>query len=245
MHLKRSYAGVLAVFVLLSSLCAYAKKSKDHSEASLVDSGTFGIFKAGRRIATETFKIQQTPAASITASEIKAADGASEMAQNSELQLTAAGDLVKYDWHETKPEKLESSIDVGDQVLTQHVSSGEKQKSQDIPFILPSSTSVLDDYFFVHREIIAWKYVASECPDLSKCTLTKASIGIIIPRQHTSGLVSIEFKGRDKTQFHGADTELNHFILHADDVDWSLYMNDEQKLVKVEVPSEQIVAMRD
>ena len=70
MHLKRSYAGVLAVFVLLSSLCAHAKKSKDHSEASLVDSGTFGIFKAGRRIATETFKIKQTPAASITASEI-------------------------------------------------------------------------------------------------------------------------------------------------------------------------------
>jgi len=245
MRLRVTYSVLLALLVISSSLFAYAKKSKPNAESSVVDSGSFGIFKSGRRIATETFKIQQSPSASITASEIKAEDGTAEMAQTSELQLTPNGDLLKYDWRETKPEKLESSIDVGDQVLTQHVNPGEKQKPQDIPFILPSSTSVLDDYFFVHREIITWKYVASECPDLAKCTLTKANIGIIIPRQHTSGMVSIEFKGRDTTQFHGAETALNHFILHADDVDWSLYLNDQHKLVKVEVPSEQIEAIRD
>ena len=43
----------------------------------------------------------------------------------------------------------------------------------------------------------------------------------------------------------GAPTELNRFVLHADDVDWSLYFDDAQKMVKVEIPSEQTEAVRD
>jgi hypothetical protein len=232
------------LLVSLSALTVNAKKSKT-SDANVVDSGSFGIFKAGKRIATETFKIEQSPTASVTHSEIKADEGSTEMAQSSELQLAANGDIVKYDWRETKPEKLESTLFVGDQILTQRISPGEKEKPQEIPYILPPSTSVLDDYFFVHREIITWKYIASECADLSKCQLPKATVGIIIPRQHTSGSVSMEYLGLGKTQVHGSEAELNHFVLHADETDWSLYLDAQHKLVKVEVPSEHIEAVRD
>lgn len=236
-------AAIVAVIFFMVSV-AHAKKSKT-LEANVVDSGTFGIFKSGKRIATETFKIEQSATESVTRSEIKTDDPTGETAQSSELQLAPNGDIVKYDWRQTKPEKQESTLQVSDQVLTQRITPGEKEKPLEIPYILPASTSVLDDYFFVHREIIAWKYIASQCPDLSKCELPKATVGVIIPRQHTSGSVSLEYKGPDKTEWHGAQTELNHFILHADQADWSLYLNDQHRLVKVEVPSEQIEAIRD
>jgi len=237
-------ATVLALASLFA-LPGFASKKSKTPDVNVVDSGTFGIFKAGKRVATETFKIEQSGGSSVTRSEIKAEDGTAEMSQNSELQLAANGDIVKYDWHETKPEKKDSTLSVGDQVLTQRVGATEKEKPREIPYILPASTSVLDDYFFVHRELITWKYIASECPDLSKCQLPKGSVGVIIPRQHVSGVVSLEYKGLDNTELHGSQTALNHFILHADEADWSLYLDAKHKLVKVEVPSEQIEAIRD
>lgn len=239
----RRAALLIAIAVILASP-ADAKKSKA-PDPNVVDSGSFGIFKSGKRIATETFKIEQSPTESVTHSEIKADNGSGETTQSSELHLAANGDIVKYDWRQTKPEKQESTLFVGDQVLTQRIVTGADNKTQEIPYILPASTSVLDDYFFVHREVITWKYVGSQCADLSKCQLPKQSIGIIVPRQHTSGVISMEYKGLGKTDWHGKDTDLNLFLLHADTADWSLYFDHDNKLVKVEVPSQQVEAIRD
>ena len=238
----------LALTLLLAPLFAASPdKKKTRDENKIVDAGSFGIFQAGRRIATETFRIQQTATQSLTTSEIKT-EGAEPMVQSSELTMAANGDLMKYLWREDKPERLQSSLEAGDQILMQHIIMGEekeKNKNKDIPYILPSSTSVLDDYFFVHREVLTWRYLATECPALTGCKLKKVNIGVIVPRQHTSGLVTMEFAGRDKVLLKGMQTELNHFVLHADDVDWSLYFDDAQKMVKVEVPSEKTEVVRD
>ena len=224
----------LALTLLLAPLFAASPdKKKTRDETKIVDAGSFGIFQAGRRIATETFRIQQTATQSLTTSEIT---------------MAANGDLMKYLWREDKPERLQSSLEAGDQILMQHIIMGEekeKNKNKDIPYILPSSTSVLDDYFFVHREVLTWRYLATECPALAGCKLKKVNIGVIVPRQHTSGLVTMEFAGRDKVVLKGMQTELNHFVLHADDVDWSLYFDDAQKMVKVEIPSEKTEVVRD
>ena len=128
------------------------------------------------------------------------------------------------------------------QVLVQHY-SGDKT-SKDLPYILTPSTSVLDDYFFIQREVLAWRYLSGECPS-SPCTPTPADFRIVIPHQHSSATVRIEFKGREKVALNGSETELNHIVLHADDFDWSLYLNDNQKLVKVEIPAQQTEAVRE
>ena len=242
----RKFTVTLALMLMAGFLFSASHNKKVSPEdPKLIDSGSFGIFQAGHRVATETFRIQQTSTQSLTTSEIKT-EGVEPMVQSSELTMASNGDLMKYLWRESKPERLESVLEAGEQILTQHILAGEeKEKNKDIPYILPSSTSVLDDYFFVHRQVLTWRYLATECPALANCKLKKVNIGIIVPRQHTSGLVTLEFTGRDKVMIKGAPTELNHFVLHADDVDWSLYFDDAQKMVKVEIPSEQTEAVRD
>ena len=226
--------------VLLSSCFLFARNPD--ADMKVVDSGTFGIFQSGQRVATETFRIEQNAIHSITRSEIKSGDGATESSQSSELELLTNGELVKYSWHELKPDKSDFTLAPDQQVLIQHYSGSKTSK--DLPYLLTSSTSVLDDYFFIQREVLAWRYLAGQCVK-TPCQLNPADFSVVIPHQHSSGTVRIEFKGREKIVINGAETELNHFLLHADDLEWSLYLNQEQRLVKVEIPAQQTEAVRE
>jgi hypothetical protein len=239
--------GLLILLGLTVPLFArpHGKVAQEDNGGKVVDSGSFGIFQRGQRVATETFQIRKSSTGSVTTSEIRTEGATGDVSQSSELQLNSQGDLVKYLWKENKPEKSESDLVPGDQVIVQHVSAEGKDKPQEIPYVLPPSTFVLDDYFFVQREVLAWKYMATECVKLENCKMTPATFGVIIPRQHTSGSITIEFKGREKTDVHGAQQDLAHFVMHVDDVDWSLYLDDQQKLVKVDVPAADTQAVRD
>jgi hypothetical protein len=230
---------VLSVTLLSASLLFARNPDAD---MKVVDSGTFGIFQSGQRIATETFRIEQNAIRSVTRSEIKSGDGANESSQSSELELLTNGDLVKYSWHELKPDKSDFTLAPDQQVLVQHYVGNKTSK--DLPYILTASTSVLDDYFFIQREVLAWRYLAGQCPN-QPCQLSPADFRVVVPHQHLSGTVRMEFKGREKVAIKGAPTELNHLVLHADELDWSLYLNDDQRLVKVEIPAQQTEAVRE
>ena len=226
--------------ILLSSSFLFARNTD--AEMKVVDSGTFGIFQSGKRVATETFRIEQNSMHSITRSEIKSGEGDDESSQSSELELLTNGELVKYSWHELKPDKSEFTVVPDQQVLIQHYSGTKTTK--DLPYILTPATSVLDDYFFIQREVLAWRYLADQC-NASPCNLTPVDFRVVIPHQHSSATVRLEFKGREKVVINGTETELNHIVLHADDFDWSLYLNDNQRLVKVEIPAQQTEAVRE
>jgi hypothetical protein len=77
--------------LLLPLFAMAADKEKPKDAAQMVDSGSFGVFLNGQRIATETFSIQQSATGSIATSEFKTEAGADKSVQSSELQLTANG----------------------------------------------------------------------------------------------------------------------------------------------------------
>lgn len=238
------HLGILfvAILVALPLSVAGGKAPKHTNEGTAIDAGTFSIFHKGQRIATETFRVLQRPDYSVTTSDLKLADGS---AQSSELQLWPNGDLRKYIWRAIRPEKAESVLEPGDQVLLQRVSTG-KEKPQEHPYILPPSTIVLDDYFFVHRELLAWRYLASGCANSDgQCPLTKAQLGIIVPRQHTPGTVTMEYLGREKISLRGAERELSRFMLKSEDQEWQLWLDDQHKLVRVLIASENTEVLRD
>jgi hypothetical protein len=242
---KNSAIGIrilLVSFLIGSPLVSAGGKAKNASAGTAVDAGTFSIFHKGRRIATEKFHVLQTADHSVTTSDLKLADGSE---QTSELQLWPNGDLRKYSWRSIAPEKAESVLEPGDQVLMQRVSMGAG-KPQEVPYILPASTIVLDDYFFVHRELLAWRYLASACASgPSNCTMTKAQLGIIVPRQHTPGTVTMEYLGREKVSIRGAEQELSHFTLKSEDQEWQLWLDDQHKLVRIVIASENTEVLRD
>jgi hypothetical protein len=234
------------------ALPAAKEKEKDKEvDGQKVDSGSFGVFMNGRRVGTETFSITQNANGSVIQSEFKADGSAGQAVQNSELQLTGTGEIRRYEWKEQSPGKAQSVITPNDQLLTQKWSAGpqDKDKSQEQPYLLPTSTSILDDYFFVHREVLAWKYLASACKTEKgqvQCPVKqKAQFGTLNPRQHSSATASMEFLGREKVTVGHADKELSKLELKSETGSWLIWFDDEFKVLRISIPSEQTEVTRD
>jgi hypothetical protein len=241
---------VVGVSCLLLVWSAMAEPAKDKEPAAQnVDSGSFGVFMNGRRVATEKFSIEQNTAGSVATSEFRTEPGADPAAQSSELQLALNGDLRKYEWKEVTPGKAKAVLVPNDSLLVERSTNNPQDKEEEHPFLLPISTSVLDDYFFVHREILVWKYLATSCHQdkgVVACPQNQqVKFGVINPHQRSSLLVSLAFTGKDKVQVRGAERELNHFVLKSDAGDWSLWLDDQFKLVRILVPADNTEVLRD
>src|SRR5207248_347951 len=85
--------GISWLWLASTSIAAVGKEKE--SAGQTVDTGTFGVFMNGRRVATEKFSVQQNTGGSVASSEFKTEQGVDQAAQSSELQLTASGDLRK------------------------------------------------------------------------------------------------------------------------------------------------------
>ena len=91
-------AALLATASLAFSATAADKKSQAKAEPAVtVDSGSFGIFVKGKLVATETFSIQQQANASEIKSQLKQMTGSDPVSQKSDLAMTAAGELIRYE----------------------------------------------------------------------------------------------------------------------------------------------------
>jgi len=92
-------------FVMMMTIaCALEAKAPS---SQVIDSGSFGVFVNGRRVATETFKIEQRSGGSTAKSELKVEDGS---LQRSEMELTDRGEIIRYGWQQDKPTKAELSV---------------------------------------------------------------------------------------------------------------------------------------
>lgn len=245
--ISRSLILLLTVSVTLAAGAAGPKKPSKTSDVKEVDSGSFGIFVSGKRVATETFRIQQTPEMSTLKSEIKVEEG-DKANQTSELQISPSGDLMRYEWHATSPEKAEATVAPQDQMLVERMTAGDG-KPLEQPFILPASTVVLDDYFFSQRELLAWRYLASGChPDASgkPCQLAKSQFGALVPRQRTPIMVTLEYVGKEKVTVRGKEMELSRFNLQTEGTnDWSLWLDDNYRLIRVLIAADNTEVVRD
>src|SRR5437868_6768444 len=202
---------LLGVTLGLSTLLS--AKEKDSPE-KLIDSGSFGVYNGAHRIATETFSIKQSSQGSVVSSQFKSEQGEQKAEQSSELELTPSVELRRYEWKVLSPEKAEATVEPSETFLVERFVSGtEKQHEQN--FLLPPSTSIIDDYFFIQREVLAWKYLATSCHQDNKtglgCPLKqKVQFGTLNPHARSSMPVSIEFAGRAKVTVRGGEQELSH-----------------------------------
>ena len=153
-----------AALLLLNVIAVAGDKDNKAKEGQMVDSGTLGVFMNGHRVATETFSVQQNAGGSVITSQFKTEEGVDKAAQSSELRLAPNGDIRKYEWRELTPGKAQATVAPSNDYLMEHISGAPDQKApEDQPFLLPASTSVLDDYFFIHREVLVWRFMASTC----------------------------------------------------------------------------------
>lgn len=225
-----AFAGSVA---LVSSA---APKDKDAKSEKVVDSGSFTVLMSGVRVATETFSIQQGATGSTISSQFKSAQGEQVAEQSSELQLTPSAELRKYEWKATAPEKVSATVLPNDAFLVETYTIGADNKPSAQNFLLPASTSILDDFFFIHREVLAWKYLASACKNEQgnlNCPHQKVQFGALNPHARTSMSVTIEFSGKDRVTLRGAERELSKFVLSSEVGDWTFWLDDQLKLVRL------------
>jgi hypothetical protein len=237
-------------WVLTLAVSAFAAgKDKDEHEGQKVDTGSFGVFMGGHRVGTETFSIYQNQNGSVIESEFKTEGSATQATQNSEMRLTGSGEIRRYDWREVSPGKSQLTILPNDQVLTQKWTTGPQEKEREQPYLLPPSTSILDDYFFVHREVLAWKFLATACKQINgqvQCPIKqRAQFATLNPHQHSSAPATVEFLGREKVMLKGTEQELNKLELKSESGTWHLWLDDQFKLMRISVVGENTEVVRD
>ena len=203
----------------------------------------------GRRVGTETFSIHQCSTGSSIVSQFKSEAGADKAEQSSEWQMGSNGDLRKYEWKEISPGQSQAEVFPNQDFLIERFKSGPTEKEQEQPFMLPASSSILDDYFFVQREVLAWKFLASSCKQ-DKCAMQcplkqNVQFGALNPHARASMSVAVEFAGREKVTIRGAERELNRLDLKTDSGSWALWLDDQFKLQRIVTAAENTEVVRD
>jgi hypothetical protein len=155
---------------------------------------------------------------------------------------------VHYAWQELEPSKATLSVEPKEEFLTEIISSGPKEKTFNVPHVLPHSTPILDDNFFIHREILIWRYMAAGCttkPEGLACNPAPQQFGVLVPTQHTSEAVTVSFKGTEKISVEGKEISCNTFRMQTDNGDWLVYLNADQKLVRIVAPAAGLEVVRN
>jgi hypothetical protein len=251
----RSYWAWIFAMALLLPTAAFASdkdkpKDKKSAAAQVVDSGSFGIFLNGKRIGTEKFNIEQQTDLGIITAEIKVDDGASRSEQSSEMRVSSDGKLKFYKWQATLPQREEATIEPKEDVLVEHAVFAD-QKKQDVPYIVPSSTVILDDNFFSQRELLIWRYLkrgGCAAKEDGQLYCGPSHFGVLVPHQHMAANTIVELMGRDKITVKGVEKELNKFKIDADGVQWLIWMDDPEnnyKVLKMSIPASNIDVVRD
>ena len=234
--------------LLLSVIAVAGDKDNKAKEGQMVDSGTLGVFLNGHRVATETFSVQQNSGGSVITSQFKTDEGEKSV-QNSELQLTPNGEIRKYEWKELSPGRAQATVAPNNDFLMEHISKSPEEKPEEQPFLLTASTNIVDDYFFIHREVLIWRYLATACRQEKgeiQCPAgQKTQFGALNPHQRSSMPLTVEFTGREKIAIRGSEQELNKFILRSEGGDWTMWLDNQFKLQKILIPSDSTEVIRD
>jgi hypothetical protein len=238
--------GAMLVLGCASMLSAADKKAQT-PVAGLVDSGTFGVFIKGQRVVTEDFSVQMNDGISLVKAHLQEPSGSGSAGQRSELKMTGSGELVSYTWQDGN---ASLAVTPNNEFLLEKITPSATSKTAEQPFLMPNTSAILDNNFFIHREVLAWRYLASNCHPESgaqKCQKDPADFGVLVPQDRTSLRVRMELVGREKVTIRGTERELLRLNLKGDEFSWALWVdeNDKFKLMRVLIPDDNTEVVRD
>ncbi len=195
---------------------------------------------------TETFSVQQDNGASTVKSHLQEA-GNSNAGQTSELQMTGSGELIRYDWNDGNSSLV---VTPKNEFLLEKISTGGSSKPAEQPFLMPNNSAILDNNFFVQREVLAWRYLATNCHTDNgtlKCQQGPVEFGVLVPQDRTSMPVRMELVGREKVMIRGTEHELLRLNLKGEAFSWNLWVDDKDqfKLMRVQILDDNTEVVRD
>lgn len=240
--------GIFAV-LLACALISFAADKSDKSKTALqtVDSGSLGVFIKGQRVLTETFTIQQRNGNSTVHSHLKEAGTTPPTDQKSLLEIAENGDLVRYEWSQAGGGSL--VVLPNNEFLIEKITASTTAKPAEQPFLMPATSAILDNNFFVLREVLAWRYLATApCRgenDQRQCE--PQEFGALIPQDRTSIRVKMALVGKEKVTIRGAARDLLRLNLTGEGFEWALWVDehDQFKLMRIAIPADNTEVVRD
>lgn len=251
------FTGIRWVVVLLLAsalpLCAGGGKDdkKDKAKPPLektIDSGAFGVFVKGQRVVTESFSVEQRNGVSIIKAQLKETASNEPAKQKSDLEFTSEGELLRYEWSQNAGGSI--IVLPNNDFLIEKITAPNATKPAEQPFLMPSSSMILDNNFFIHREVLAWRYLAADCKSEGgglKCQQGPVEFGVLVPQDRTSLRVKMELIGKEKIAIRGVERDLLRLNLSGENFQWSLWVDDQDqfKLMRVSIPADDIEIVRD
>jgi hypothetical protein len=252
----RAFVVALAWCLTLAVSLSAAPVSKDRDkekerEGKPVDAGSFGIYQNGNRVGTETFSIYQTGSGSTIQADFKTENVTNPATQTSTMLIGNNGDLKRYEWKELSPGSAELVVVPNDDFLTQKWRTGSQEKEHEQPYLMPVSTTILDDYSFIQREVLAWHFIALACSKQDKglqCPLKqRTQFAILIPHEQSSAALSAECLGRERVNLKSGAVELMKLEFKTDASTWQIWVDerDEYKVLRMAVVGENTIIDRD
>jgi len=237
----------LAVVAGAALLSASDKKETAKPGAQQVDSGSFGVFIRGQRVATESFDVRQENGTSDVKSRLQETGNSAHAEQRSELQMTSTGELVHYEWTDGNGSL---SVVPNNEFLLEKITASAGAKAAEQPFLMPNTSAVLDNNFFVHRQVLAWRYLATNCQAQNnglKCQRGAVEFGVLVPQDRTSARVRMELVGSEKVTIRGAERELLRLNLMGESFSWALWVDEKDhfKLMRVLAADDNTEVVRD
>jgi hypothetical protein len=240
--------GTVAVLACAAALSAGDKKDKPKAAtAQMVDSGSFAVFVKGQRVVTETFSVQQDNGISVVKSHLQETSAPASAGQTSELEMTGSGELVRYQWNDSSGSLV---VTPNNEFLLEKITTAASSKPAEQPFLMPNTSAILDNNFFIHREVLTWRYLAADCHTDSgslKCQQGPVEFGVLVPQDRTSMRVRMELVGREKITIRGAERELLRLNLKGEAFSWALWVDDKDqfKLMRVLIADDNTEVVRD
>lgn len=239
-----------AVAVLACTVALQAGDKKDKPKpvrAQEVDSGSFGVFVKGQRVVTESFSVQQENGVSVVKSRLQETGASPSAGQQSDLEMTTSGALVRYEWNDSGGSLV---VTPNNEFLIERITTAASAKPAEQPFLMPNTSAILDNNFFIHREVLAWRYLATNCRSeggTQKCQKESADFGVLVPQDRTSMRVRMELVGREKITIRGGERELLRLNLKGESFSWALWVDDQDqfKLMRVLIADENTEVVRD
>lgn len=236
---------------LLALSIAMSASDKDKAAATpYVDSGAFGVFIGGQRVMTETFHIGQENGNSSISSQINEGLASGTLLQKSDMDMTGSGELLRYSWSQEKEPRSSLTVVPNNEFLLEKITPPGATKAAEQPFLMTSKSPILDNNFFVHRELLAWRFLASACQPGGgglQCKRDPAEFGILVPQDRTSMHVRMSLVGKQKTSIHGVERELLRLTLAGEAFEWALWVDEQDhfKLIKISIPEANTEVVRD
>jgi len=203
------------------------------------DEGVFVISLAGRPVGTERFKIHSSLGKVEAQGEVRL-----DIEQNGKtVRVQSFPDLVldpqlrpvTYTWNQKGSQSSRLEVDFSGKlarVRYKTISGNEDDRE----FALPPDVVVLDDNVVHHYQLIIARYQAMGGG--------KQTFPVFVPQEALPSLLTVEDVGTAATAIDGVTANLRHLLITTDVTHIDLWVDDQQHIERVSVPTAQLEAIR-